>query len=1126
MDYSAAIRQAEALFSDGQIDQAEAIFDNIIKQQPDNYSVLNNLGVIQHHKGNRSNAEKFFLAAVNAKTDYIDGCLNLAQFYIEEKKIAEACYYLEKCIQKRPNENIFKVLYQLHAELGNDQKAQAYLNKSIPSKFTTSDGIKSSYPQKNKYGQSQIRTKIEPLSILFVQDAPCIRNYKMATALRSRGHKVSLAYTVKLLSERYRGLSDDTYDENIQITTYRHLWEITKNYDLVHCHNEPDILTVAALAGDAPVIHDTHDLISLRDTHDPNISYFEGIANRAATGRVYSTPYQRDEAKALYGVDGPSLIFYNYASEADLSDVRLPKLSHQDDEVHIVYEGGVGGSAHRDFADLFIQLANNNIHIHIYPASFSQKHEQVFSKFPRIHYYQPVSPKQIIEKMTPYDFGIIPFNIQNGNKRFLDSTIANKLFEYLAAGLPVLTSDLRSYKDYFAKNAVGLTFRNAEEIVGHVPKLRKMATNIDWTSSFHTYEDKIGSLETFYQEVLSNKSQSEKSYVARQMKNTSAEAKDEQEVIPEADKARDYWKNHEVTTHYFSEGKQSEIVVKTIKQLMSSNEIRSVLEFGCNVGRNLHCIRNKFPGLDMQGIDINEAAIKAGRQHFKLPLYPGGEETLFGIPTNRYDIVFTVSVLDHIPKVEQVLKELLRISHQYFICIEPWNGENMDARMHAARDYSYFWDYPTLFKKMEAKILQDISCPLSNQGLGPYYRLYVIKPKEKTNARFIGISAGTAESVSQNKKGEQKTISECRNLEPDRIFWIPPEKIRWVAENAFSIYEDKGKVINGDWDLHINEFEKRVDFFRSFVSVKTGNSSWEQTPYYMRVMRDIDNGKTKWNCMNKQQLIERCRRLEDIYEDIRLNGYDQSKASDQVAVNIGRDGKIILNNGRHRLTFAKLLNLKEIPVTVTVRHKGWIDFRNEILDYAESHNSRVYAPLCHPDLEEIPSVHKGRFEHIRDHISADSTTVLDIGTHWGYMCSRIESELGKKCFAIEINDSDYYFLEKLRVAYGQKYHTIKKDIFKFVNSHRKFDTVLALAIFHHFIKNYQLHEALRHMLRNLDMQEMIFQAHKTSEPQMKNAFRNYSPYEFVDFIVQNSNLDCWEEIADFSGRKLFKIFKK
>ena len=39
------------------------------------------------------------------------------------------------------------------------------------------------------------------LNILFVQEWPCIRNYKMATALRGKGHRVSLAYAKAKLSQ-------------------------------------------------------------------------------------------------------------------------------------------------------------------------------------------------------------------------------------------------------------------------------------------------------------------------------------------------------------------------------------------------------------------------------------------------------------------------------------------------------------------------------------------------------------------------------------------------------------------------------------------------------------------------------------------------------------------------------------------------------------------------------------------------------------------------------------------------------------------------------------------------------------------------------------------------------------
>jgi Flp pilus assembly protein TadD len=96
MDNFEDIKKGAKLFSDGQIGEAEAIFDSIITQQPDNYNALNNLGVIHHHRGNRSTAEKYFLKAVSLKKDYIDGCLNLAQLYIEDNKLAKACFYLEK----------------------------------------------------------------------------------------------------------------------------------------------------------------------------------------------------------------------------------------------------------------------------------------------------------------------------------------------------------------------------------------------------------------------------------------------------------------------------------------------------------------------------------------------------------------------------------------------------------------------------------------------------------------------------------------------------------------------------------------------------------------------------------------------------------------------------------------------------------------------------------------------------------------------------------------------------------------------------------------------------------------------------------------------------------------------
>jgi len=255
MDYSTEIKNGEKLYSDGNVDQAKTIFESVIEKQPSNYMALNNLGVIYYNEGDIATAEQYFLKAIATNEDYTDAILNLALLFIESSKIEKACLCLEKYTSINPNENLFKTLSQLYSGLGNQTKAKQYSEISKGTKSETEVENKVCYPLKKNYSHRDIDLLSHPLDILFVQDSPCIRNYKMATALRSRGHSVSLAYTIKRLSESYSGLSDETYDECIQLTSYRNLWEISKNYDLVHCHNEPDNLTVAALAGDAPVIH-------------------------------------------------------------------------------------------------------------------------------------------------------------------------------------------------------------------------------------------------------------------------------------------------------------------------------------------------------------------------------------------------------------------------------------------------------------------------------------------------------------------------------------------------------------------------------------------------------------------------------------------------------------------------------------------------------------------------------------------------------------------------------------------------------------------------------------------------------------------------------------------------------
>ena len=84
------------------------------------------------------------------------------------------------------------------------------------------------------------------------------------------------------------------------------------------------------------------------------------------------------------------------------------------------------------------------------------------------------------------------------------------------------------------------------------------------------------------------------------------------------------------------------------------------------MGRNLFWLRRTL-GLKVAGFDVNQDAISIGRDYFgfdEQTLWVAGADTLDLLPQASQDAVFTVSVLDHLPKVDGVLEDMLRIARK------------------------------------------------------------------------------------------------------------------------------------------------------------------------------------------------------------------------------------------------------------------------------------------------------------------------------------------------------------------------------------------------------------------------------------------------------------------------------
>jgi hypothetical protein len=84
----------------------------------------------------------------------------------------------------------------------------------------------------------------------------------------------------------------------------------------------------------------------------------------------------------------------------------------------------------------------------------------------------------LVYELTKYDYGLMVYN--ETERKHLDSVLPNKLFDYLAAGLPVLSPPFKSLKYFIENNQVGIVFENIEDLLKSINSVdyAKLATNV------------------------------------------------------------------------------------------------------------------------------------------------------------------------------------------------------------------------------------------------------------------------------------------------------------------------------------------------------------------------------------------------------------------------------------------------------------------------------------------------------------------------------------------------------------------------------------------------------------------------------------------------------------------------
>ena len=218
-------------------------------------------------------------------------------------------------------------------------------------------------------------------------------------------------------------------------------------------------------AVDVPVVHDVHDMQSLRRTpyEDgfPEPADPLGLERRAVEGcaaLVTISPELVAELEARYRLPRCVVAYANYALARDLRSAASTR--PLDGPPRLVYQGTLStNGGHYDLRELFAAIAEQGVSLDVYMARVVPEYRDI----PGIRVHDPLPADELLRELVHYDFGWAGFNASL-NGAHLDTALPNKLYEYLGCGLPVLTLRHRALRRMLREEGVGIALDDVRDL--------------------------------------------------------------------------------------------------------------------------------------------------------------------------------------------------------------------------------------------------------------------------------------------------------------------------------------------------------------------------------------------------------------------------------------------------------------------------------------------------------------------------------------------------------------------------------------------------------------------------------------------------------------------------------------
>jgi hypothetical protein len=187
-----------------------------------------------------------------------------------------------------------------------------------------------------------------------------------------------------------------------------------------------------------------------------------------------------------------------------LKNKRIPKR-----EIHIVFVGHIG--TEQSWINSINFVLKNKIHLHLYgkTANLSMNDSKKQEEYAALlnnkyfHIHQQVDQKDLSKEISKYDYGIW-MGYYDIFRKSITICTGNKLASYLEAGLPIIYFKNHEYIGKILDTygaGIGITINSPLRKILENQNFRRLISNVQKARKYLTFENNIGRLEKFFEEV-------------------------------------------------------------------------------------------------------------------------------------------------------------------------------------------------------------------------------------------------------------------------------------------------------------------------------------------------------------------------------------------------------------------------------------------------------------------------------------------------------------------------------------------------------------------------------------------------------------------------------------------------